>query len=43
MTTTQIVLLFIFGAAVIAWGAHRDLKNYKKEKAENPLSKDPSA
>lgn len=35
MPTFQLVLLAIFGVAVIWWGARMDINNRRKEKAEN--------
>ncbi|WP_455922885.1 hypothetical protein [Pseudomonas putida] len=34
MPTSQLILLLIIGAAVMAWGARLDLKNHRKEQAE---------
>jgi len=33
MPTEQIILMALFGIALIAWGIRQDMKNHKKEKA----------
>jgi len=32
MTTTQLILLALFGVVVIAWGVKLDIDNHRKEK-----------
>jgi hypothetical protein len=32
MPTSQLILLAVFGVAVLAWGAKRDIDNHRKEK-----------
>jgi len=34
MPTSQLILLVLIGVVAMAWGAHLDLKNRRKEKAE---------
>lgn len=34
MPAAQIILIAIFGVAILAWGVRLDMKNHKKEQAE---------
>lgn len=39
MPTSQLILLILLGVTVMAWGAHLDLKNRRKERAERQAQK----